>query len=247
MKALLIDVGNSRIKWARFSDGKLSVQRAAEHRGWRRADFLRTVFSGRSPDRVLVVNVAGAALARELAAACRAAFGMRPSFIRSQRKAAGVVTRYREPWRLGVDRWVAAIGAHHLVPTRAVCVVDIGTASTIDLIDAQGVHHGGAIIPGPQLMVESLLKDTRGIRRRAAKGASRSSLFARDTHGALTQGSRHATAAVVDAAMRQARLALSVAPLLMLTGGGAAQVTRLIRTRHRLVPDLVLRGLAALL
>jgi type III pantothenate kinase len=152
---------------------------------------------------------------------------------------------YEQPWRLGVDRFAAAIGAHALMPKRAVCIVDVGTATTIDLIDARGVHRGGAIVPGPDLMVESLLQDTSGIRRRAASAASASrTLFARNTRAAVEQGARYAIAAALDRAVEEARRLLGTEPCLIVTGGAAASILKLIRRKHHLVPDLVLRGLA---
>jgi type III pantothenate kinase len=193
------------------------------------------------------VSVAGAQVEARLARAARAAFDIKAHFVRSSRRLAGVSTQYKEPWRLGVDRLVAVIGGHHLVPSRAVCVVDIGTALTLDLVDARGVHRGGAIVPGPRLMVDSLLKDTSGIRRRASGRAAGRSLFARDTRAAVEQGVRYATAAVVDRAFAEARIALGETPVVLLTGGAAPDVQRLIRARHRLVPDLVLRGLIPLI
>lgn len=180
-----------------------------------------------------------------LVAAARRMGAPPPEFFVSRRRTAGVVTSYLEPWRLGVDRLVGAIGARHLAAGRPVCIVNVGTAITVDLVDATGRHRGGAIIPGPALMVASLLRHTSGIRRRA-QGGSRGvqSLFARTTRTAITQGSRYASAAVIDRAVLEARRALGRRPLVLLTGGGAARVRPLVRTVCRAVPDLVLLGLA---
>lgn len=243
MKALLIDVGNTRVKWARLENGKLGRQHAISHEKWNAKLLAR---AGRSCERIIVVSVAGAKFEKQLTRNARAALCKRPAFIRSRRRLAGVTTRYREPWRLGTDRLVAAIGGHRFAPGRAVCIVGIGTAMTIDLVDADGIHHGGSIVPGPQLMIESLLQGTNGIQRRAGGKSSGRTLFALDTRAAVEQGARYAIAGVIDRAMVEAKAVLGSAPVLLLTGGAAPQVRRLLRTRHRLVPDLVLRGLAAL-
>ena len=95
-----------------------------------------------------------------------------PQFIRSTRRSAGVRNGYVQTWRLGADRWVAMLGPG-LHPGRALCVVDVGTALTLDLLDADGQHRGGLLVPGPTLMVESLLSNTAGIRRRAGLRATR--------------------------------------------------------------------------
>ena len=190
---------------------------------------------------------AGAGVDQRLAAAARRVSGVVPEFVASTRRLGGVRTAYAEPWRLGVDRFVAVIGAHALRPHRAVCVVDVGTAMTIDLVDARGRHVGGAIIPGPHLMVESLLRNTSGILKRSGGKSAGRSLFARNTRSAIELGARYAAAAVVDRAVTEARAALGVSPRVLLTGGAAPAIHPLIRSAHSNVPDLVLRGLAALI
>ena len=253
MTTLLVDLGNTRIKWARFGGGRLGRQQAAAHAGWTTADFLRALAPAlRGVDAVLAVSVAGARLDRRFARAVVAACGHRPRFVAATRRAGGVTNGYRDIWRLGADRWVAAIGGYAWPPRqrRPVCVVDIGTAMTIDLVDARGRHLGGAIVPGPELMVKSLLRDTGGIRRRADGRAARarpgSSLFARSTRDALEAGARHAVAATIDRAYAAARAATGTAPRLLLTGGAAGAVGRDLKSPHTVIPDLVLRGLAAL-
>jgi type III pantothenate kinase len=246
---LLIDIGNTRVKWARVASGRLTKQRAAAHAGWQAQDFARLVFGrARGIERVIVVSVAGAQVDRRLIAAARRATGVVPEFVVSARRLGGVTTAYAEPWRLGVDRFVAVIGARKLVPRRPVCVVDVGTAMTIDLVDARGRHMGGAIIPGPHLMVGTLLRNTSGILKRSnGASAGRRSLFARNTRAAIDLGARYAVAAVIDRAVEEARATLGVSPRLLLTGGAAAPVDLLVRSAHSNVPDLVLRGLATLI
>ena len=154
---------------------------------------------------------------------------------------------YLEPWRWGVDRFVAAVGAHQLFKGVDVCVVGLGTAMTIDLIGRDGRHRGGLIIPAPALMVDTLLASTHGIRRRAQGGAAgRGGLFGRSTRAAVVQGSRYAAAATIDRAVEEARLQLGRRPLVVMTGGQAPAVRPLVRSNSVGIPDLVLRGLAVL-
>jgi type III pantothenate kinase len=256
---LLVDLGNTRIKWARLGASGPGRMRAAAHRGWRRADFVRALFPAasaaragralrRSPVEVVAVSVAAPALERRFTAAVRAATGAAPRFCRSERAAGGVRNGYRDTWRLGADRWVALLGARASAGHRAVCVVDIGTATTIDLIDASGRHRGGAILPGPDLMIAALLRDTGGIRRRAqqAGGTGATGSFARDTAAALRAGAVLATAGAIERAWRDAGRELGGRPQLLLTGGAAAAISAQLGLRHSLWPDLVLRGLAVL-
>lgn len=244
---LLVDIGNTRVKWARLERGRLRRQRAAVHAGWTQADFAKRVI-GRSRDirRILAVSVAGERVDRLFAAAARARTGVEPEFFVTRRHVAGVTTLYVDPWRLGADRLVAAIGAHRIAQGRAVCVVVAGTALTVDLVDNEGCHRGGMIIPAPGLMKESLLTRTNGIRRRAAGGSARGSLFARSTRAGIEHGTRHAAAALIDRAVDEARNLLGRKPLVLLAGGGSPALRPLLRTPHRFVPDLVLRGLAVL-
>lgn len=246
MSVLLVDIGNTRVKWAHLENGRLRSQQAAAYGNWGAKEFSRALFfPARRAERIFVASVAEARVNRAFSAAARRHCSVAPEFFKTQRHAAGITTKYRDPWRLGVDRFVAVIGAHHLIPNHAVCVVDIGTAMTIDLVDARGVHHGGAIIPGPDLMAASLLKETSGIERRAAGApAAGRTLFARNTRAAIQRGALHAVSAAIDGAVEEARRILGEKPRLVLTGGAAQPVRRLIQTKHRWVPDLVLRGLA---
>ncbi len=261
---LLVDVGNTRVKWARFDGRRLGRQHAAPFAGWTARDFARELFGsvGRRFDRVLVSSVAGSRVNRMLTDAVRLANGPKLEFVATQRHAGGVTTAYVEPWRLGVDRFVMAIGAHRLAGRRPVCIISVGTALTIDLVDAHGLHRGGAILPAPSLMVESLLSKTNGIRRRAAPGGRRSTtggrsrhlssgsrgIFARTTREAVEQGALFAAAAAIDRGAAEAQRAIGggAAPLVLVTGGGAKSVAPLIRRPYEAVPDLVLRGLAVL-
>jgi type III pantothenate kinase len=243
---LLVDIGNTRIKWARLSGGRLARCQAAVHSHWRDGDYARQLFGRRPPKRVLVSSVAGSRVDDALASSARQA-GAQLHFVTVPRRAGGVTAGYIEPWRLGVDRFVAAVGAHQLFKGVAVCVVGVGTAMTIDLVGADGRHRGGAIIPGPDLMVEALFSQTNGIRRRAQGGvAGGTGLFGRSTRAGVIQGSRYAAAALIDRAVEEAAPLVGRRPLVVLTGGGAAVVRPLLRSPCVGIVDLVLRGLAVL-
>ena len=267
MILLLIDIGNTRVKWARLVDGKMGKQQAAANAGWTAADYARRVVgrgwtSGRATaarqtggveadigttpvDRIVISSVAGDQVNRALIAAARKAGAPTPEFVTSERTAAGVTTDYIDPWRLGVDRFVAAIGAFHLASGHPVCVVNVGTAMTIDLVDGSGRHRGGAIVPGPSLMVSSLLTKTNGIRIRAKGGPDGTTgMFARTTRNAIGEGARYAAAGVIDRAIEESRLLVGNRPLVLLTGGGSADIKPLIRSTCVSLPDLVLHGLA---
>jgi type III pantothenate kinase len=241
---VVVDIGNSRIKWASIDAGVLERSQAALHATWRARDYARLVRG--APEGLLVSSVAARGVEAALRAAARRA-RVPVTFVRVPRRAAGVTVGYPDPWRLGVDRFVAAVGAHRLFPGLPLLVAGIGTAMTLDLIDARGRHQGGAIIPGPRLMIDSLLTKTHGIRRRAGGGAlGRASLFGRSTRDGIERGARFAAAALIERAAEEARVLLGRAPLVVLMGGDAPLVRPLLAAHAVTVPDLVLKGLAVL-
>jgi type III pantothenate kinase len=241
---LLVDIGNTRIKWSVLRGEKLGRQKAMEHAGLTARDLERQLFATRGITRVVAASVASVRLNRLLAATCRRKTGLTCEFVASARNAAGLTTRYKQPWRLGVDRFMAVIAAYHIARARGACVVDVGTAMTVDLVDPLGVHLGGAIIPGPEMMVGSVLKNTAGIARRARGAVLSKGMFAQDTRAAIGQGARYAAAGVIDRAVAEAQRVLQRTPLVLLTGGAAVQIEPLLHCSYVSVPDLVLRGIA---
>jgi len=244
VSVLLVDIGNTRIKWSLLRGERLGRQKALAHAGLTPRDLERQLFAAPGITRVVAASVAGTRVNRMLAAASRRRTGRPCEFLASARNAAGLTTRYREPWRLGVDRFMAVIAGYHMARARGACVVDLGTALTIDLVDTLGVHLGGAIVPGPELMVGSVLRNTVGIARRAGGQATSKGLFAQDTHAAVVQGARYAAAAIIDRAAAEAQRVLQRTAMVILTGGAAAQIEPLLQCSHVSVPDLVLRGVA---
>jgi type III pantothenate kinase len=248
VSVLLVDIGNTRIKWAYLDGGRIGRGRAAVHSAWGASTYARRLFAKKTrPAHMWVTSVAGPGAKRALSRAARRC-GVAVTFVSVPRRGGGVRVGYLEPWRLGVDRFVAAVGAHELFPQLPVCVVGVGTAMTIDLIEADGRHRGGVIIPAPPLMAETLFTCTHGIQQRAQGGAAGGSarLFARSTRAGVVQGARYAAAALIDRAVEEGQAILGRSPLVVLTGGGAALVRPLLKSPCVRVRDLVLRGLAVL-
>ena len=246
MAVLLVDIGNTRIKWARLDGRRLGRSQAAPHSRSSSYGPLAKLLRAGSLDAVLISSVAGPEASRPLVqAAKRAKVPVR--YVRVSRQEGGVRVGYLEPWRLGVDRFVACVGAHQLFPGVPVLIVGVGTAMTIDLLDARGSHRGGVIIPSPALMIETLFTKTRGIRRRSQGGApGGGGFFGRSTRAGVVSGSRFAAAALIDRAADEAQQVLRRRPLVLIHGGDAPAVRALVVTACVGVPDLVLRGLAVL-
>jgi type III pantothenate kinase len=243
---LLIDVGNSRIKWAWADGSMLGAQHSLQHSGQVGREWLNAVETFRQqPDRIVVANVAGPRMAEALHAMLDRAFRVDAQFASVTASAAGVTCAYQDPQQLGVDRWLAVIGAWQRAQ-RAVCVVDSGTATTVDAVDDTGRHIGGLILPGLDLMEDSLLKRTSDIAR-AVDPAARTgaACFADNTAGAVRSGAALATAALAERAAAELARRTRREPVLLITGGNAERMAVCLERTHEIVPDLVLRGLAA--
>jgi len=249
LKALLLDIGNSRIKWGLLDDG--SIHRTGHIAHDRIQDKGLAALTSKLPrrvDTVLASNVAGTSFATRLSGVIGMHCHGNVRFARSEKEACGVTNSYRQPRRLGVDRWVAMIGAWAEVGS-ACLVVDAGTAVTIDALDTNGGHLGGQIIPGVSLMAGSLAartSDIPNIQRRAAGQHSGTHMFASTTAGAVGQGALNAVTGAVERAARAARRDYGDATII-LTGGDASRILKSLDDEAIHRPHLVLEGLAQLL
>jgi type III pantothenate kinase len=241
---LLLDIGNTRLKWAWLEAGVLGPQRALLHTNVDRAHLMDEVLDAKDqPERVLIANVGGPEMALVCAEAIAQRWKLSPEFIQATSHAAGVTNAYREPEKLGIDRWLAVIAAHAM-QRGAACVVSIGTAMTIDGVNASGLHLGGIIVPGPELMISSLLNNTSEIGRRMSGEAIHHGIFANHTQGAVRQGCAHALAALVDRVIGEMTQSLGNRPLLLITGGASEPIAPLLNGPYETHANLVLRGLA---
>ena len=245
-RALLFDVGNTRLKWGVLRKDRIVRTGVIDHDKLKQQGFSPlTTRLPASADYVLVSNVAGTVFATRLASVIGIHCGIDIHFARSEKAAYGVKNGYRQPRRLGVDRWVGLVGAR--AETRsAVCVVDAGTAVTIDAMDKTGQHLGGQIIPGPRLMTAVLSNETNDIG--SPTGTVRDphpgiGLFASNTGGAVQSGTISAVCGAIERAAKTMRSA-GLRPKIVLTGGDASRILKQLdgNVLHR--PHLVLQGLA---
>jgi type III pantothenate kinase len=250
---LLLDIGNTRLKWAWLENGRAGSARAVPHQAaaaaWQgelEAFQGELELDGRSADRMLVANVAGGSFARQLGGWSKARLGFWPEFVSSSDEAAGVTNAYREPEALGVDRWLALIAARAAAASPA-CVVNAGTAVTVDAIDAAGRQLGGFILPGMQLMRDSLYARTQNVQAAAeAEPAAARGIYGINTAGAVEHGIALAVATLAERVAEELERAATVPPRILLTGGDAQRLKPYLRRAAELVPDLVLAGLAVL-
>ncbi len=244
-----MDVGNSRIKWGVLDGGAIRrTGHISQEKIGKQGLAALTSRLPRHVETVLVSNVAGTSFATRLSGVVGMHCDVDVHFARSEREACGIVNSYRQPRRLGVDRWVAMVGAWAEFET-ACLVVDAGTAVTLDALDSSGRHLGGQIIPGVGLMAASLADETSDIptvQRKAAGDGGSMAMFASTTAGAVGQGSLNAVAGAIE---RAARVLSNDGeePVVILTGGDASRILKSLDdvAEHR--PHLVLQGLARIL
>lgn len=229
---LLIDAGNSRLKWAWLRDGRPGDEAGIDVAA---LDGAPLASAWRSARAVLYTCVAGDAVDAALRAALPA--GCTVHRIRAGDHAAGLTNLYERPVQLGADRWVALIGARTLAAGPLV-VATAGTATTVDALDAADRFLGGYILPGLHLMLESLARNTADLPH--AQGAP--SDWPRNTDDAILNGCAGAQAALIG----RVRDRLGAAATLLLSGGGADALAPHIEGDFRRADNLVLRGLARL-
>lgn len=232
---LLLDVGNSRSKWALVQDGLWKHQGVAGNTEW--MSLQQALSALPQPERILVSNVAGEAMEQRLRAVC-AGWKCPLEFVTARFEQCGVRNGYEQPTRLGSDRWAALIAAWNQVQG-ACLVVNCGTATTIDALSDQGQFMGGLILPGVSLMQHSLATNTAQLM--AERGELRD--FPCNTADAIHSGMLRAT---LGAIRHQHDLlqALVGTAVLCLLGGGAADIVQ----PHLDLPserkdNLVLQGL----
>jgi type III pantothenate kinase len=169
-----------------------------------------------------------------------------PRWVVSSLHAAGVTNGYDHPNRLGTDRWVALIGARHRVlatgEPRPALVVMVGTAVTVDALDATGRFLGGLILPGFGLMLRALEMGTAGLK--APTGEVRD--FPTNTSDALMSGGAHSIAGAVERMYRRLRKHSGQKPALLMSGGAAVKLAPITDLAFETVDTLIFEGLLAL-
>ena len=244
---LLLDVGNSRIKWAWLdARGDLHGGVPCLHAQESVADLLERIDGAAdAPAAVYVSHVGSAALRKTIETSIKARWGeVEVHWLQAQAQACGVRCAYVEPGRLGADRWAALIAAR-VRWTGVVAILDFGTAITLDGLTADGTHAGGLIAPGYYLMLQALQGNTGKLAGAGAVGYGQSpALFAADTAGAINAGIYHCIRGLVTEITQQLEVREPGGYTLVATGGGLEYVRACLPADTVIEPDLVLHGLA---
>lgn len=254
MTTLVVDIGNTRLKWRRL-DKACVTEGFLDHHGAKRLDdearLRLTSALCSEPDAQAVEQVLYASVTSESLAAD--ALGLFRTFwpqaqirrIVAAESLGGIVNGYAEPKTLGADRLLAMIGARQRFGPGALLVASLGTATTLDLIDARGHFSGGAILPGVLLMASALASGTAQLPAIWLSEAAQVSVTGNSTHAAIRAGIVHAQAGAIERIFRL--LGQDHAPLgCVLTGGAAPVIAPHLPFATILADNLVLDGLSAL-
>jgi type III pantothenate kinase len=259
---LLIDAGNSRIKWALAgTDGVLRSHGALAHEPLAQAPQ-DAELAAAQPAGAWVSNVAGAAAAQRITAWLEAQWpGLPQHTVRACAQQCGVRNRYDTPTQLGSDRWASLIGAHAAYPGEHLLIATCGTATTLEFLHADGSFDGGLIAPGLRLMMQALGEHTAqlpqlqeplmldqappaGPTPAPAPGRADAPLLARETRASIARGCLLAQAALIERVWRDCGAQRQAPVRLLLGGGGADPVATVLGTPYTRHDNLVLEGLA---
>ncbi len=240
---LLVDIGNARIKWAlqeadNWTSGSTLVRKNKAFK-----DLARPAWKElETPARVVVSSVAGSDYDKSVHTWVKRRWKLAPEFLKSNAAMCGVSNAYKEPERLGNDRWayLLAVQAEHQAPT---VIVDCGTAITIDALTADGRHLGGLIAPGIELMSSSLAMQAPGIEMLNPE-SNDIALLGSSTEAGVAGGVLYAAVSLVDRVFQDLLVELGSKANLLMTGGDAERIAPLLSSKPVVDPELVLKGLA---
>lgn len=238
---LLIDLGNTSIKWALWDGTVLSEMHSSRHHGGLPIDLLAAWDDLGAIDAVRVCSVGPEEVNKAITRLCASLWHCEPAFVRVEPDDSPVHIAYPDPRSLGVDRWLALQAAHQL-HSEPKLVIQVGTAITYDALLADGQHLGGLILPGITSMRASLLNTTLIPPHESADPDN--ALWGTNTGQGIAAACLHAPAALADRLWRQLRQHSGTTPHQLMTGGDAERLTPLLTHPSTYHPDLVLQGLA---
>ena len=249
MTFLAIDVGNTRLKWALYAQPKPHADLLVHG-----AEFLENIDRLSEgpwaqlpvPKQMLGCVVAGDAVKRRVQEQMDL-WDVPPQWVVPSAQEAGLINGYDHPSRLGADRWVAMIGARQRmlaqgVPARPLVVVMVGTAVTVEAIDAGGRFLGGLILPGHGIMLRALESGTAGLHVPTGEVTP----FPTNTSDALTSGGTYAIAGACERMVQHLREHTGQEPLCIMTGGAGWKMAPSMSVHFELVDNLIFDGLLSL-
>ena len=238
---LLLDIGNTRLKWARLKGEIFLPGNEIIHAGQLEDEILAQVAQGISPDRVVAASVAGDKNEVLLRKWGQRQFQKEIEFVTVVQQEHGVINGYTEPAQLGSDRWAAMVAARQERQGN-LCVIDAGTALTLDLLQADGHHLGGYILPGLKLMQCCLLEGTKIPISTDSVILAGSSQVGDNTNSCIANGALQAACGLIERTIMQYEQQYNDKILFIITGGDSQYLADNLSVPCAIEPDLVLRG-----
>jgi type III pantothenate kinase len=242
---LLVDIGNSRIKWAQQLDAGLQSCDACVYNKSQPIESIEQAWAELPrPSQVVISNVAGQEMAAEMSAYLQSLWGITAIFLAVSRQAGGVTNAYDDVEQLGIDRWLAIIAAWNRYKS-SVCVVDCGTALTLDVVSASGQHAGGFIVPGLTLMGDALNSQTQQIN--VSLDQKLSLELGRNTRECISNGAVMVITSLINQVRDKLISEHGKDSHCIITGGYAEEVMNLLEVEFDYDPQLVLNGMALMI
>ena len=245
MHFLAVDVGNTRLKWALYAAPRPGAHLVAQGATFLEAidELADTAWAGlAAPTSMLGSIVAGEGVRRRTEQQMEL-WDVEPKWVVSAAHAGGIVNGYDHPTRLGVDRFVAMVGARQRMLARGtpgpVLVVMVGTAVTVDAVDAEGRFLGGLILPGFGLMLRALEMGTAGLKAPTGDAVD----FPTNTSDALMSGGSDAIAGAVERMASKLEGRAGIAPAILMSGGAAVKLAAVTDRPVEMVDTLIFDGL----
>ena len=241
MTILLVDAGNSRLKWSELdATGNTSVQQARAYAGQPPlASFLALLDAYPTMRHMTLVHDLTPFFAESVEHLCQER-GIQLRMARSVERAYGITSGYQNPSVLGADRFVGLVAARQLAQHAASIVIDCGTAVTIDALDADGRHWGGTILPGLQLSADALIARAQG---KLSVTFDDATVFADGTSRAIGGGCLFGLIGAIEGICARIQQAMAVPLVRIITGGDAERLRSLLQGDYLLQPDLLMQGL----
>jgi len=259
-RCLLVDIGNSRIKWNTVVSGTQEFEQGTRADDWVQATLLNVLDNIWQPlsdvSRVVVASVAGPEVHSMVNQWWQRHHKLTPEFVTTTKQFGDLSNGYHDYRELGIDRWLGVIAARHAYPSQPFIVIGCGSAITIDTVLADGRHQAGPIIPGQSIMLQALRDHTALDVPKSAEIPPTLDTFVDGTNNAIVNGVNFAAVAAINSAIvaiirqisdKSSKVADTNGVKIIATGGAAQTLIPLTTLKTaQIEPDLVLKGLLLL-
>lgn len=239
---LCFDVGNTSAHWALFMQGQV-----AQRGDIPRAEIPEQIAALLATHREAQLGCCSVVPAATEKLAELARHHRRPLFLLTADSAPGLAITYSKPQEIGADRLANAIGAQALYGAPSI-VVDMGTATTFDIISARAGYIGGIIAPGLAAMTHYLHEKTALLPKLDPGALEQGARIGQSTIEAMSVGATRGYPGMIAALLGSAQEELAardeVQPTIVLTGGASRGFIRRAFAQYPADPDLTLKGLA---